>query len=264
MYLFYIFSLIPLIIGLFIWIRSDKVVWQEWLGASVVAFLVSATFHLIAAKGMTTDFETWSGQVTEVRHIPRWREYYEEAVYKTEYYEDTETRTRTVGSGKNRRTEFYTVKVKKSRRVFDHWESHRRWHEDKWSCKTDLNQSFSISEQDYKRIVSRFGKFETAVGRRTTSEHASRFIDGDPNDYLGVNINHWCEPVTDSRFFENKVKACPSVFSFIKVPTNISVFSYPKNENVFSSDRLLGLARTQINPLRFDQLNSRLGEHQEG
>ena len=258
MYLFYLFSLIPLIVGLFLWLRSDKVVWQEWLGASVSAFIVSATMHLIAAKGMTSDSETWSGQVSFVQYVPRWKEYYEEAVYRTEYYTVSENRSRTVGSGKNSRTESYTVNVRESRQVFDHWDSRRRWHEARWNCKTDLNQSFSISEQDYNRIVGRFGGTEPKAGHRRTGEHSSRMLEGDPNDYFSVNINRWCEPVTDSRYFENKIKAAPSVFSFIKVPTNINVFPYPNNRDVFHSDRLLGDAR-KINALKFDQLNSYLG-----
>ena len=258
MYLFYLFSLIPLIVGLIIWLRSDKVVWQEWVGASLLAFLISGVTHIIAAKGMTDDVETWSGQVSSVQYIPRWKEYYEEAIYKTEYYYETETRTRSVGSGKNSRTERYTVRVQKSRRVFDRWESRNRWHESQWLCETDLNQSFSISQESYNRIVARFGKTEPRLGRRRTGEHASRMIDGDPNDYWGVNINRWCEPVTRQRYFENRVKASPSVFSFVKVPTNINVFPYPQNNNIFHSDRLLGDAR-KLNLLKFDQLNSFLG-----
>lgn len=258
MYLFYIFSLIPLVIGLVIWLKSDKVILQEWLGAAAAAFIISIVMHIVAAKGMTSDSETWSGQVSSVQYIPRWKEYYEEAVYRTEYYTVNETRTRTVGSGKNSRTESYTVRVQKSKQVFDHWESHRRWHEARWNCETDLNQSFSISEGDYNRIVSRFGKSEPRAGRRRTGEHASRMLEGDPNDYFGVNVNRWCEPVTDKRSFENRVKACPSVFSFIKVPTNINVFPYPNNTDIFRSNRLLGEAR-KIDALKFDQLNSFLG-----
>lgn len=245
--------------GLIIWLRSDKVVWQEWVGASLLAFLISGVTHIIAAKGMTDDVETWSGQVSSVQYIPRWKEYYEEAIYKTEYYYETETRTRSVGSGKNSRTERYTVRVQKSRRVFDRWESRNRWHESQWLCETDLNQSFSISQESYNRIVARFGKTEPRLGRRRTGEHASRMIDGDPNDYWGVNINRWCEPVTRQRYFENRVKASPSVFSFVKVPTNINVFPYPQNNNIFHSDRLLGDARSRIDILKFDQLNSFLG-----
>ena len=258
MYLFYVFSLIPLLVGLVLWLKSDKVVWQEWLGASAAAFLVSIVFHIMATKGMTSDFETWSGRVTHVEYVPRWKEYYEEAIYKTEYYQTTESRSRFVGSGKNRRTEYYTVNVTKSRRVFDRWDPRTRWHNQYWSCRTDLGQSFFINESDYNRITQRFGRIESRIGSRTTGEHASRFIEGDENDYFGVNIKNWCEPVTDTRSFENRVKACPSVFSFIKVPTNISVFDYPTN-SMFSSGRLIGTSIHHIDLLKFDQLNSELG-----
>lgn len=262
MYLFYLFSLIPLVVGLILWIKFKSIVWQEWLIASALAFVVSVSLHLAAAKGMTDDHETWSGQVSNVTYIPRWKEYYEEAIYRTEYYTTTERRTRTVGSGKNARTESYTETVRKSRQVFDHWESRRRWHEAKWHCDTDLGQSFSISEQDFNRITGRFGETQPKPGKRRTGEHSSRMLEGDPNDYVGVNVNRWCEPVTDIRHFENRIKAAPSVFSFIKVPTNINVYPYPNNSDKFHSDRLLGEAK-KIDLLKFDQLNSYLGSRKK-
>jgi len=252
MYLFYCFALIPLIIGLFLWIKFKSIVWQEWLISAAIAFVFAGIFHFAAARGMTDDVETWSGQVNHVQYIPKWKEFYEEAIYKTEHY--TETESYTDSNGKRR-----TRTVRKSRRVFSHYEDRTRWHRDNWFCKTDLGQYFDIDENKFNYFVKQFGLKKAVPGRRTTGERSSRMLEGDPNDYLAVNVNRWIEPVTTTKRFENRIKAAPSVFSFIKVPTNIVVFPYPKNGDPFVSDRLLGVAKGQISQLKFDQLNSELG-----
>jgi len=45
---------------------------------------------------------------------------------------------------------------------------------------------------------------------------------------MADNKTGWIQPVTKWVSFENRIKAAPSVFSFVAVPTNINVFSYPK------------------------------------
>jgi hypothetical protein len=67
-------------------------------------------------------------------------------------------------------------------------------------------------------------------------------IEGDPFDYASDNKTGWVEPITKLRIIlENRIKAAPSVFSFVKPPPN-SVYAYPKNDQPFRSDRLLGSA----------------------
>jgi hypothetical protein len=103
----------------------------------------------------------------------------------------------------------------------------------------------------------KFNDRHAVKGRRETGEHNSRMIGGDPYDYFSDNKTGWVEPITKSVSFENRIKAAPSVFSFVKPPPN-TVFEYPKNNNPFVSDRLLGSAAL-IDILAFDQMNSRLG-----
>ena len=101
---------------------------------------------------------------------------------------------------------------------------------------------------------------KAVAGRRTTGEHNSRMIAGDPNDYTAdPSKTHWIEPVTKKVSWENKVKAAPSVFSFIKVPTNVPVFSWPENPDPFHSQRVLGTAGKYISTLEWDKLNAYLG-----
>lgn len=252
MYWFYILALIPLGVGLFLYLKSDKIVWWEWLIGSAASFMVAGIMHFSAIKGMTDDTETWSGKVTYVCHVPRWKEYYEEAIYRTEYYNTTESYSDSKG-----RTQTRTVR--QSRQVFDHWESCRRWHEEYYYVKTSLEQKFNVSPDKYHYLIVKFGQKQSVAGDRRTGEHASRMIDGDPNDYIGINIKSWVEPVTDNRTFENRIKSAPSVFSFVQPPTNSHVFIYPENSDVFQSDRVLGHAKGKINLLLWDQLNAKLG-----
>jgi hypothetical protein len=223
----------------------------EWITASVVGFAIAGIYHWMVIKGMTDDVETLSGRVVEAHDYKPWTEYYEYAVYRTE----TRHGTRTVSDGKGRsHTESYTYTVE----VFDHWSPSMRFHSESWGYTDSFGSDGGIDEATYKDIVARFGGERETPGRRTTSDHNSHMISGDPNDRVSVNKNNFVKPVTRWHHWENKVKSAPTVFSFEKVPPEAPVFEYPKNDNVFASDRLLGTAGT-IPLLAWDQMNARLG-----
>ena len=78
MWIFYVCALIPVIVGAVLFWKDEEVCWWEWLISSGVAFLLAGIFQLLAAWGMTSDVETWSGQVVKVSHHPQWVEEYEE------------------------------------------------------------------------------------------------------------------------------------------------------------------------------------------
>lgn len=255
MWFFYVFALVPVLVGAFFLWRDKQVCWWEWLTGSAVAFALAGIFQLIAGIGMTDDIETWSGQVTSARQYSRWREYYEEAIYRTEYYYTTETYYTTDSKG---RSQSHTRQVQHSRQVFDHWESRRRWHEAHWEVATTLGD-YAISHDKYAYLCKKFNDEHPVEGRRRTSEHNSKMIDGDPNDYVADNRTGWIEPVSTTKHFENRVKACPSVFSFTKVPTNIAVYPWPKTTDLFTTERVMGTARAMITTLKWDQMNAVLG-----
>ena len=242
----------PLCIGYFLWLFSKKIAWFEWAGCSVLGFALAGIMHVVAIHGMTNDTETWSGQITEARQFSAWQEYYEYAVYRTEHYTTTESYTDSKGRS-------HTRTVQRSRQVFDHWEPTSRWHNENFEWYSNIQTSYSIDKSTFQDICRKFKDVHPVHGRRTTGEHNSRMIAGDPNDYVSDNKTGWIQPVTKSMTFENRIKAAPSVFSFIKVPETIKVFNYPENPNPYVSDRLLGKARKDFDQLKFDQLNARLG-----
>lgn len=227
MYRFYIFSIIPIFIGLLLFLFNRKVVWQEWLGGTAIALLTSLIFTTIAFMGMTQDVETWSGQITKAIFYPRWVEEY------------TETHTRTVGSGDNEHTETYT-------------DTHHRTHDEHWNLESTLNQDVKVERPLYLEVVKNFGgKIETKNGNK------DGFDSGDPNIYVTINKTGFVYPVTDTRSFENRIKAAPTVFSFAQVPKGVPVYEYPPNDNWLKSDRLLG--NIPIDSMEFDRMNAKLG-----
>lgn len=195
--------------------------------------------------GMTADVETWSGQITEAQYQPQWVEYYEYAVYRTEWYSVSDS------DGKGSHME--------SRQVFDHWEPTTETHPRRWFKYDTFGRTFSISEAEYVQILGKFGRRDTRPGVRSTYEHNSHMLSGDPNDYYAVNATGYIFPVTDVRHWSNRVKASPSAFSFPQVPLDAPVYEYPKNKNPFASDRLLGTAKGAVSTLAWDQMNARLG-----
>jgi len=235
MWFFYAFAFLPLLIGAIIWFKSREVTWWEWLIGSACGFTMAVIFHAIATIGMTSDIETWSGRVSKATHHPRWVERY------------TVTRTRTVGSGKNQRTETYT-------------EVRYRTHPEHWTCTANYgsdSDNWRISEHKFEEIARIFGGGSLIV--TTERPYKSGFSSGDRNIYVAYNKANETIPVTMWKRWSNRVKAAPSVFSYIKVQEGTPVYDYPENSNRFVSDRLLGLAKMDIPISAWDAMCSRLG-----
>lgn len=248
MVLFYLLSMIPLCVGAGLWLFNKRIVWWEWLIGTACAFILSGIFHYAAVTGMTDDTETWSGEITTAREYSRWKEYYEYAVYRTE----TIHQTCTDSEGKSYDCS-YTIQV------FDHWEPTSRWHEEHHKAQSNIETLYSITKDKFNYFCKVFNDRHPVPGKRQTGEHNSRMITGDPNDYVSINRTGVIEPVTKKVKFENRIKAAPTVFSFITVPTNVSVFSWPANPDVWHSERVMGIANDALTIRKWDELNARLG-----
>ena len=227
MYLFYFLSLLPLIAGAILWLRSKEVVWWEWIMGSLIAFLLSALFHWAVFKGLTDDTETFSGLVTGAVHQPEW----------VEKYTATESYTDSKGHSHSRKVTRYIT------------------HHERFDADCDFitkKKTIPMSKMEFHELASLFGRTEKKEG------HRPGFHSGDRYDYTLVNINHYTAPCTTLEHFENRIKASDTIFSFIKVPKEIQVFEYPEN-TLLHSKRLLGDAALQIDAREFDLMNSRLG-----
>lgn len=227
MFLFYVLAALPVLVGIYVWYNNAKVTWLEWLGSSALSFILAGIIHWCAIKAMTDDTETWSGMVQSATHIPQWVDYHPEQRSIT-----------TVDSKGNSHTTYYTVWVHET-------------HYPKWYVDTEIG-TFNISSEKYAQLINLMG------GQRSYPGSRPYYSSGDRNDYTSVNKNNWQEPVNNYVTFENRVKACPSVFSYEKVDKDAPVFEYPKDNSLFASERLLGSA-AGINLFEFDKMNARLG-----
>lgn len=252
----YLFALVPAIVAGILWLFNKKVVWWEVLGVLIIGFITALIFNWLVIKGMTDDVETWSGQISMASYQPPWVESYEQAIYKTETYTETESYRDSHGNSKTRL-------VTKTRRVFSHWEHRTRHHGPEWKACDTLGGAYSIDQNRYEDIKNKFGEVSARPGTRYTvwvDERNSHLLTGDPNDYHTINKNNYVYPVTTTKTWENKVRACPSLFSFHKVEASASipVNDYPCNNDKFRSDRLFGTANV-IDIVKWDQLNSEVG-----
>jgi len=231
MWFFYLFPLLSVAIGAVLWVKNKEVTWWEWLAGSAIGFLLALVFHGIIVSSMTSDIETWSGQVVSATHYPWWKERYTVQVAYT------------TGSGKNRTTHYRT-------------ETRYRSHPEHWKYSSTLGTGFfgsRISEAKYNEISRLF-----RCPPVTTSARKSGFVKGDRNVYVVTNKSGHVIPVVTTKRWTNKVQASPSVFTFVKVPESVKVFDYPNNPSVFQSGRLLGVANA-LGLYEWDQMNARLG-----
>lgn len=228
----YLIALIPLVTGGILFLKSRNFSWQEWLIVSLVGFGIAGLFHLAVNSSMTSDTETWSGEITSAVFYPKWIEEYQERHSKTYY----------TGSGENRKSHtkvWYTTE--------------HRTHSEHWTAFTSLDVSHSISEEEFNHIRSKFKDLTVSTPFKPG------FDGGDRNIYTSYNKTGYVFPVTTKRTFENRVKASPSLFRFPEVPENIPVFCYPNNGDWRRSDRLVGIACKKFSIREFDVLNAELG-----
>ncbi len=248
MLFFYAFSFFVSILGFILFVKNDRVALIEWAIATLVAFGTSGIFHASAFYGMTDDKEIWSGKIVLAKQFSAWKEYYETAVYREERYKS--------GTDSNGNAVYST------KRVFDHWESHRRWHDEYFVLYSDIDTSYRVDKNKYLSVVREFGgQIRSVPGDRTTFNHASRMIDGDKNDYETEPINGCIHPIAEERSFTNRIKAAPSVFSYGKLDAAESegLFEYPYIYSNFETGRVMGSAKNVISTRKWDEMNAVLG-----
>jgi hypothetical protein len=225
----YLIALLPALAGASLWAINSRVVWWEWCASASAGFLATAIFHVCLVAGMTSDHETWSGRITTATHHPWWKATW------------TQTETYTDSKGKR-----HTRIVKKTREYPEHWTA-------SLSFGSDMSDSKRIDQELFQRIAVAFGS-----QIKPTKPYKAHLVAGDPNDYVAENTTNYTFPATTSMRFENRVKAAPSVFSYVKVPEGAGTLPYPANHDWAKSDRLLGTA-VDIGIREWDVLNSELG-----
>jgi hypothetical protein len=243
MILFYIIAILPIVIGGLLWVKFKEINLGEWIGGSVAALILAIIFNVVAIHGMTDDVETWSGYVVRVIHYPQW----------VEQWEELHIETYACGSDSKGNTTYCTR---------TYYTTEYDTHSEHWTAIVNFGSyadEWLISPQSFAQIKHEFGG-QVVHGEQQSFDHGGIQINGDRNTYVTENHTGFVRPVTTLKHFVNKIKAAPSVFSFSKVPTNITVYPWPNNEgNVWESRRVLGNAGKVIPLMEWDRLNSFLG-----
>jgi len=235
-WILYIIAFIPITIAGILYAKNPKqFTWQEWAVNTVICFAVAGVFHGCIAFNKTRDFETWSGQVTNVVRVPEW----------VEHYQIEHTETHTVGKVS------YTTTW---------YSNHTEDHPEHWIANTDLpDLEIEISHPTFNEFKKKLGNTVSKVeGVRETSRLHSYMLSGDPLDYVTHNTTRIIIPVTNVYSFKNRVKAASTLFSFPPVPSSVKLPEYPVTEDPFKSERLVGSA-VLLDLNQFDQMNTRLG-----
>jgi len=242
MWFFWVFSLVPILAGIALLYFDKRITWKEMLGGSAASLALAGLFQLLASIGMTHDIETWSGLITQTTHYGQW----------VEEYEQMHTRQVATGVDKDGNTT-YTTKI--------YYTTEHATHYEHWGVDRNFGAIADDPEVDqsfYNQVKYNFGNTIDETGEQSCS-HGGHYDGGDRTYYVSHNNTGYKYPVTITKSFENRVKAAPTLFSFVKVPTNISVYPWPENPDWNNSGRVIGTAQNFIHTRNWDILNSDLG-----
>lgn len=224
-------------LGLFLYYKTiDN---KEFAIGSSVAILTACLFHAVAHWGLTSDVEMWSATLDKAVFYPYWHEYYttQEPVYSTD------------SKGKSYISGYRTV--------HHHIDHHEHWtaYYSTGAGKHRTEGDFEISKAKYNEIL----KNMSGGQQETQKPYKSNFDHGDRNIYIAKQKTGYIYPIAITKYFENKIKAAPSLFDFAKVPEGIDLWEWPETHETFKSKRLLGKAQELISIREWDLLNSDLG-----
>lgn len=237
--LIYLLLIIPIIttIVCFIYFKHE-VVWWEYLlnfGAALACIFASKA---IIQHIQVSDTEYWGGWVIEVRYYESWNEYIHRMC------------TQTVSCGKDCTiTETYDC-------------SYVQNHPAYWEILNSNGRQISISKNQYKEIVHKFGTGENFVDM-DRNYHSK---DGDMYYSKWNGSDKTMEFTTTEHRYENRVRVSSSTFAMKEPSKEIfdqyKLFHYPKVQEVYKQKNLLGI-NDPIAQRKLEMVNSKLGHKYE-
>jgi hypothetical protein len=229
--------LVPIVCGLVLhYCFPHKFVWWEILLPMLPVFIIIPGVKLAADKVLTHDTERHCGCAIQARYYEDWNEYIHQ------------TCTRTVGTGKNARTEVYDC-------------SYVDYHSPKWQVEDSNGYVVDISQDDYTRLVSKFG------GEKFVDMHR-RYYTNDGDAYVADwnNLDDTLQPVTTLHSYENRVQAASGVLAFPVVddPKATGLFDYPALPDCLNDRAVLGTAAgVDVANSKLMKWNAKLGRKKE-
>jgi len=207
-------------IGLLIFYRK-KLAWWEYLslfGASAIIILIS---KLIITTSMTSDTEYWSEPAYKVVYEGAWDEWIvDECSYDC----------------------FCNTDDDGNETCSTCWEdcSYRKSHSAYWSIISKSGKSYSISESEYKRLVSKWGN-EQRVG-----SHSGLKMHYDNGIYESVcpDKDDMTECIVSSHSYTNKVQSSTVEYNFEEIGEGdvrkFNLYEYPNIYETYKQKHILG------------------------
>jgi hypothetical protein len=220
-----------------------RVVWWETLIVFAPAALVVLLTRTIIVSSATSDTEYYGSYTTKVQYFEPWDERHHKTCHNPEIC---------TGSGKSRHCtpgSSYDC-------------SYTEHHSAEWRKVDNNGNSFSISEDEYNRLVAFF-----ATPKVFTDMHRNYYTyDGDQYSYDFPNVEAKVDPLTTEDSYVNKVRVSHSIFKLRDVTpkekATYGLYDYPEIESNYQPSVLLPRGydydyRTETFP--WDALNSLYG-----
>ena len=258
----YLALLIPLIVtGIFYYFKRHEFVWWEFFvpfGATLVFIIISKLIIDYTAVQFT---EYWGSTVTSVVEEEPWNEW----VHKT--------CSHTTRVGKTSITTYYDC-------------SYQSDHGPQWYAKTNLGESFDITEKQHDELVKQFGTKRTSINSRHNyaprdeghgcdgTKFANRRVGNTSYTYQtswdGTDATR--KAYTSEHSYENKIKASDlTIFNISLVnkakADSMGLFDYPEHQsggffsmtNGLDYPTILGGKVSEAVQEKFRKLNGKFG-----
>lgn len=249
-----------------------KVAWWELGVPFIVSLGMILGFKTLGESAEVTDTEYWTGWVEKAEYYEHWNEKvacrhpHYKTVTKTRPKTKTVSKTRTVGAGKNARTETYTETVSDgtetyTEQVQDGWEhpfdvdDHPAY----WQIHDNTGHTESISSSEFERLSHKFGSRQWVnLHRDYYSINGNKYVATFPGDDARL------ESTTHTHSYENRIQAntSSSIFKFRKLEPGekeqFNIFDYPEVKG-HTCAHILGYNDPAAEQL-LQVLNARLGK----
>lgn len=193
--------MIPIIVTVILRIYWEhEVVWWELAAPTFIALIVIMALKSVIAAGMNYDIEYKDSYVVEATYLEDWNEY----IHRT--------CTRTVGTGKNQRTETYDC-------------SYVQYHAPQWFLTTNTGERVDVTSETYSYMKKLFGN------EKFTDLHRHYHTnDGDQYSSTWNGLHETLTPVSIRKSYQNKLQSSNTVYSYAPLTPEEQkiVQEYPK------------------------------------
>ena len=204
----YLTFLIPIGTCLVLFFKFRKeTVWWEYLLVFIPSVGASFLTEYTMIQYNAHDTEYHGSYAVAVRHYDTWNEWAKR------------TCSRSVGSGKNRRTVFYDC-------------SYCQTHPEYWVAIESSGKERRISRSDYQKLIKLWGTKEQFIDM-----HRHYYTkDGDAQQYAWNGAPLHALTFTDAKSYENRTQAASTLYRFSDVtPEDVKAFglqNYPKEYHI--------------------------------